>query len=85
MSIEIKNPSYSYRQEEIADIMCHVDHQPHHREMEAVAERDQRHRDVMVNHELSEILSSRLEPEDHDERLICPERGLEEIVELRDC
>ena len=62
--------------------MRDVDQDTHDSEVKTIAQRNQGDRDDMMHNKLSEILASRLQPEDHDERLLRPERRLQEIVEL---
>ena len=74
----------SYRQEKVTNVVGDVDGQAHVGEVEAVAQADQRQADNVVANKLLEVLARLLHAEQHDDGLLGPVGGLEEVVELED-
>lgn len=68
--------------EEIANVMRDVHGQPHIREMEAVAQPDQRQRDDMMPHQLLEVLSWFFQLQAQDNGLLRPIARLQQIIPL---
>ncbi len=71
-------------QEEVRNIHRDVDCKPHPGEMEAVRQTDQKHRHNVVEDQLLEVLAGLLQAEHQHDRLLGPETGLEEVVELEE-
>jgi hypothetical protein len=68
--------------EEITNVMRDVHRNPHVREMEAVAQPNQRQRNDMVQHQLLEILSRLLQLQHQNDSLLRPVRRLQQVVSL---
>lgn len=70
-------------EEEVADIMCNVYGDAHVCKMKTVAESDQGGGDDVVRDELTEVLAPLLEPQHHNDDLLGPEGGPDEVVGLK--
>lgn len=70
----------TYGEEEIANIMRDVDRQAHIREMEAVAQPNQRKRHNMMADKLFEILPRLLQQQAEHEGLLRPIASLQQII-----
>lgn len=72
----------TYGEEEIANIVRDVDGNADIREVKPVAKTDEGYSHAMVTHELLEVLAALLDAQQHDDGLLHPEGGLEQVVEL---
>lgn len=70
----------AYCQEEIADVMCDIDCDPHMREMEPVTQCNQRQGYYMMQDQFLEILSRLLQLEHEYDGLLTPVAGLQQVV-----
>ena len=76
------SPGATYCEEQVTDIVRQVHGNANVGKVKAVAEGNERQRHDVVRHELLEVLARLLEPQHHDEGLLGPVRGLEQVVEL---
>ena len=74
----------TYGKEEVADVVRDVDGDTDVGEVVAVAEIDQADGDDVVGDQLLEVLSRLFLAEQHDDDLLDPKGGLEQVVELED-
>ena len=68
---------FAYGEEEVGDVMCYVHSHTHVREMEAIAQSNERQCNDMVQHQRVEIFPRRLEHEHQHYRLLGPVRCLQ--------
>lgn len=74
----------AYREEEVGDVVRDVDREAHVREVEAVAEPDERDCYDVVSHQLLEIFPRLLELQHQHHRLLRPVRRLQQVISLEE-
>lgn len=75
-----KTEGETYGEEEIANVVRDVYRQTHMREMEPVAECNERQRDDVMSDQLFEVLPRFLQLQHQNDPLLCPVAGLQQIV-----
>ena len=72
----------THSQKKVADVVGDEDGNPQIGEVEAVAQKDERQRQNMMGHQLSEVLPRLLQLQQQYDRLMCPIARLQEVVSL---